>query len=292
MAEGKKILFFHCQPCRVVWKSDDYVTTGEDAVAICPVCERHEGVVNTSYRVYNLYKGWDMATGPTSEEGKRRSSLNNWQHGRFANQLHIIAPAKPGKLAVCAGCTIIDECKSKKFKYCPVDLETVALFIQAYQEGKVNDLRELAGMAQAQTMKVLQNMIHHIMEYGVSTVNKIPMLNKEGEPVKDSDGNIIFMTKHEKNNLIKDIPAFIQTLGFSAEQQDMTPAKRQEAEILTGHLQDKKEERDSILQIKKEAYDEQVRMRKAIEEMNAATKLKKFNEQAANSVSQSGRDRD
>ena len=292
--DKKKNVYFHCQPCKVVWLADDdsYVTVGESLQAVCPVCEKHDGVIHCSWRVFNLYKGWGMATGPRTEEGKRRASLNNWKHGRFASQLHIIAPAKPEKLPACSSCTIVEKCKSQKFKYCPVDLETIALFIQAYQEGKVNDLKDIAGMNQAQVQKILQNMVHHIMENGVYLTTKIPVLDDDKRPVKDDDGNIIYITRHEKNNLLKDIPSFINTLGFSAEQQDMTPAKRQESETLKGHLQDRKEERQSLLQVQKEAHDERIRMRQAIEKMNASAKLKKFNEQTTDSLGEPGGDGD
>jgi hypothetical protein len=57
-----------------------------------------------------------------------------------------MAPAKAGKYSICAECPDVDLCK-EEFKYCPHDLETLARFVQAYKEGAVNDLRELAGLA-------------------------------------------------------------------------------------------------------------------------------------------------
>lgn len=279
MSDLKEDRYFHCRSCRYVWKTVDYVTVGDKAASICPICDQSDSVLETIWRVYNLYQGWDKATGPVTEEGKTRTALNAWKHGGRASQFHIMAPAKPGKYFICADCAYKDDCKSKKFKYCPTDLETVAKFIQAYKEGNVNDLRELAGLAQAQTYKVFNNMIHHILEHGVMFQVKKPVLDREGEVLCDDDGKMIFNTLWEKNNLIKDIPAFLQSMGFSAEDQDMTPKTRQESEIISGYLDDSKTKQEDLVDVKRAAMQEMQRMREAVDKLVAVNKLKKFNQE-------------
>lgn len=282
MSDNKDVKYFHCQSCRHVWKTSDYLSRGDEAVSTCPICDKAESVIETSYRVLNLYQGWDKATGPKTEEGKARVALNGWKTGRYASQFRMMAPAKPGKYPICVDCQYKKECKEKPFTYCPHDLETMARFVQAYKEGKVNDLRELAGLVQGQVHKVFTNIIHHILENGVMFKNKKPAFDKDGNLLRDDDGKIIYTETFEKNNLIKDIPAFVQSMGFSAELQDMTPKTRQESDAIKGYLDDTKTKQEDIVQVKRAAMEEMTRMREAVEKMTASDKMKKFkNEQTA-----------
>jgi len=272
MTDIRDAKYFHCQPCRYVWQSTDYLTSGDTIIATCPICEKSDKVKETSHRVANLALGWDKATGPVTEAGKSRVSLNAWQHGRNASKFHIMAPAKPGKYSICTDCLHFDECKSG-YKYCPVDLETLARFVQAYKEGAVNDLRELAGLAQAKIHKIFDEMAHHVISKGVAIEIKSPILNKDGKIVLDEDGNPIINISYIKNPLIKDIPIYNQSMGFSAIDQDMTPRTRQESETLKGYLDEKGEDTQTMFDLKKRTHDELKRMRVAVENMNLKKKI-------------------
>jgi len=286
----KEQKYFHCQPCRYVWQSSDYLTNGDNFVAICPICEKSKNVKEVSWRVANLALGWDKATGPVTEEGKARTALNGWKNGRTASKFHIMAPAKPGKYSICAECQYLDECKAN-FKYCPVDLETLARFIQAYKEGAVNDLRELAGLAQANLHKIFNEMVHHILTKGVAIEKKIPIFDKEGDILVGDDGKPMFNIQFEKNNLVKDLPAYVQSMGFSAIDQDMTPRTRQESETLKGYIDDKQTDQQSMFELKKKTHDELKRMREAMQNLSLGKKLKEH-EQAADSPGDPGGDGD
>lgn len=286
----KEIKYFHCKSCRFVWKTEDYLTFGDKFVATCPICEKSDKVNEVSWRVANLALGWDKATGPTSDAGKKRVALNAWQHGRNASKFHLMAPAKPGKYAICADCQYMDECK-KEYRYCPLDLETLARFVQAYKEGAVNDLRELAGLAQANLHKIFNEMIHHILTKGVAIEKKTPIFNKEGEILLDENGDPMFNISFEKNNLVKDLPAFIATMGFDAISQDMTPRTRQESETLKGYVDDKVTDQQTMLELKKRTHEELKRMREALQNMNLAKKIKD-NEQATGPSGDPGGDGD
>ena len=290
MTDIREAKYFHCQRqlCRYVWQSTDYLTQGDTIIATCPICESNKKVKETSHRVANLALGWDKATGPVTEAGKSRVSLNAWQHGRNASKFHAMAPAKPGKYAICADCPVMDQCKAG-YKYCPVDLETLARFVQAYKEGAVNDLRELAGLAQAQVHKIFNEMVHHILTKGVAIEKKIPIFNKDGDILTDDSGKPMFNIQFEKNNLVKDLPAFVTTMGFSAIDQDMTPRTRQESETLKGYLDEKDTDQQSVFELKKKTHDELKRMREAMEKMNLAKKIKE-NEQAASPAGDTGGD--
>jgi hypothetical protein len=294
MSETTQVKYFHChrKSCRFVWKTENYLTQGDRFTAICPICERGDEVTETTYRVFNLAQGWDKATGPVTPEGKERVALNGWKNGAHTSVFRLMAPAKPGKYAMCEDCQLAEDCKNKPYKYCPTDLETVAKFVQAYKEQNINDLRELAGLATAKMNKILHEMFHQILSTGVQNEIKIPVLNKDGEVVLDSEGEPIINVRYEKNNLIKDLPAFMTTLGFSAELQDMTPKTRQESETLKGYLKDKEVDQTEVVELKKKHFDELVQMRKAIENMNAAKIIKDIHEQSTTSSGYSSRDGD
>ena len=286
----QELKYFHCKSCRFVFQSDKFVTTGDDVLSECPICSQQAR--ETSYRVANLALGWDKSTGPVSEEGKSRSRLNAYKHGRNTSIFTLMAPAKPGKYPLCHDCEYFDKCKSEKFKYCPTDLETVGRFVHAYKEGKVSDLKEIAGLAQSQMHKIFQNMIHHILTQGVALVRKVPILDGEGEIVRDEKGKPMFNTEFIKNNLVKDLPAFVSSMGFDAVNQDMTPKTRQESETLKGFIGDQKEDRESLIEVKRQAAEEMKRMRKAVENLTAKKALEKFeaarDEQSTDKVSESG----
>jgi uncharacterized Zn finger protein (UPF0148 family) len=273
MENNREAKYFMCQPCRFVWQSSDYLTSGDNLIATCPICEKSNKVKEVSYRVLNLQNGWDKSTGPVTQEGKDRVSLNAWKNGKNALKHHIMPPAKPGKYAICENCPYIDECK-KDYKYCPQDLEILARFIQAYKEGAVNDLRELAGLAQAKMHKIFDEIVHHILKNGVAIEKKMPIFNKDGDVICGDDGKPIFNISYEKNNLVKDLPGFIQSMGFNAIDQDMTPRTRQESETLKGYLDDKQVDQQSMLELKKRTHDELKKMREALTNMNLAKQLK------------------
>ena len=274
----KNIKYFHCKSCRFVWKTEDYLTKGDDIVAVCPICEKSDHVIETTYRVANLALAWDNATGPITPEGKARVSLNGWKNGRNASQYHLLAPAKPGKYSICNDCQYFEECK-KDYKYCPVDLETLARFVQAYKEQNVNDLREIAGLFQGKMAKILTEMFHHVIVKGAMLEVKEPCINKDGELLRDDEGKAIIKTNYIKNALIKDLPIFMQSLGFDAVNQDMTPKTRQETEALKGYLDDKETDQEKLIEIKKRTHDELVKMREAVQNLTAVKKFKEFEKQ-------------
>jgi hypothetical protein len=123
-------------------------------------------------------------------------------------------------------------------------------------------------------------MVHHILTNGVQFRIKKYLQDKDGELVKDDEGKPVFSEHWEKNNLIKDIPAYLREMGFSAELQDMTPKTRQETETINTYLDDTKVNQADLIKVKRENNEELTRLRVAVEKMNAASKLKKFEKES------------
>lgn len=256
--DDKNYKYFYCKDCKLAWKATDFVSTGENTVAICPVCEKQ--APECTHSTYNLARtAWSNATGPKTEAGKERVSLNAWKNGLHA-KFHIMAPAKPGKFPLCSSCELIDECK-ESYKYCPKDIETTLLFLQAYQDGKVNDLRELAGWSQAQMMKIMSMMFSDIISRGVHVKTKHI----------DDAGNVSYT--YEKNQLVKELPAFIDVLGFSADQQIMTPKAAEQKEQLQGYVKNTEQDQASEIEYRKKIVDEMKRLREAMESEDERKKI-------------------
>jgi len=259
MADGCEIKYFYCKLCKFPFRSETYHSEGETLVSPCPVCDLPAGQSN--HHVFNLKKAWQNSTGPKTPEGKARVSLNSWKTGIHA-QPHFLAPAKPGKYPLCASCELLESCKNEKYKYCPKDFETALQFMSAYREGNVDNLRELAGWSQAQMLKVFSMMVHDILSRGVQMECK----------KVDENGNE--STFYEKNQLVKELPGYIETLGFSAQDQVMTPRTVEQKEALQGHIRAAEITQVDEVEVKRQHFDELKKMREAIEKLNIKKSLK------------------
>lgn len=258
----KSYKYFYCKPCKLAWKTEEFHTDGAEISALCPVCEHP--ALECTHSTYNLARtAWQNATGPKTEEGKARVALNSWKTGEYATKIRIMAPAKFEKYPWCLDCEDREPCKSKLIKYCPRDLETTAKFVAAYKNGDVNDLREEAGLANAQVWKVFSMMIHQIIEKGV--MYKVVKF--------DSEGNEI--TTYEKNQLVKELPAYLASLGMSADQQVMTPKAAEQKEALEGRIKQEQIDQEEEIVVRKRAADELAKMRKLLEDRQAGGELKK-----------------
>jgi hypothetical protein len=262
MPLNKPYKYFYCKPCKFSWKTEDFHSDGEEVSALCPICEKN--APECTHSTYNLARtAWQNATGPKTEEGKARVALNPWVDGAHCKKIRILAPAKFDKFPWCHDCDQRDECEKKTIKYCPRDLETTARFIAAFKEGDVSALKEEAGIANAQMWKIFSMMLHNIVDKGV-------MLKIEST---DSDGNK--SVRYEKNNLVKELPAFVATLGFSADQQVMTPKAVEQKEALEGNVRREAVTQEEEIAVRKRSADELSRMRALLEQHQQAATLKK-----------------
>ncbi|MFA6911266.1 MAG: hypothetical protein WCQ59_09120 [Candidatus Cloacimonadaceae bacterium] len=245
-SENRHKKHFWCYTDSHYWATEDYCEPGhtgcelddsgaEDPLnyyARCPICKEWTRAVPHYYA--NLPKM--KTTGPRTEEGKRRSSLNGFKHGRYARPHHLLAPAT-GKYDICAACEDQDECKAGKIKYCPYKLDLMARVIAAYENGKLDDIKSLAGITQGRMYLVIENMLGEVMNKGVLLKN--PVI-KNGELVRyDHDGEEQTLYEYMINPLIKELPKVMGAAGLTSDQQKMNPARQEEnSEELRGHLKE------------------------------------------------------
>lgn len=230
-----------------VWESDQYAPDDDDIYwCNCPLCGKpcHE----VPDRYLSLAKAWANQTGPRTPEGKRRSSLNGYKHGKYAKSLPILAPALPGKFPVCRDCEHREPCENEPYKYCPVNMQPMMELIRAFEEGDSAALKSFAALSQANTWQVAQMMYQAVQENGVLVPKEIrTKISKDGDQIDQ-------VLEWQANPLLSRIPEFLSVLGHTADQQAITPKQARDQEAVEGYLQgqeiervEAKEQRDKAL---------------------------------------------
>ena len=233
---------FYCKkPCETFIHTADYHENEEGRwVTICPNC-------GVSVPISNYRRNLHVSEhpGPTSAEGKAasaknldgergqfnteaardRASQNAYKHGMYSQQPQLLAPAKPGKYPMCDGCELIDECLGG-FKFCPKNMEPALKYLKAYKEGNHTELKDLAGLTQAQMFSMLQMSFQDVFEKGTLVLDQY--FHKDGELAKEL---------YKANPVMGKIIDMMVSLGFTADQQEMTPKASDEADVLKGSLE-------------------------------------------------------
>ncbi len=224
------IKHFWCKTCSQYWQTDDFIESDDSCLSLCPKCS--EQTNNVPHYYANLAKMKDNASGPKTTAGKKRSSLNSYKHGNYSKQARTLAPALKGKYAECEGCEFDYKCEHS-YKYCPVRLQPMLRFLQAFEDGDPSALKQFAGMAQAKTFSVLTEAFANINQNGI--MFETPKFDKFGKELKTEDDELVI--EKSLNPSIKIIPEFMTVLGFSSDQQQMNPrTKIENDEDLKGNL--------------------------------------------------------
>lgn len=206
-----QIKHFWCYECSHYWQTNDFKTIKDTVYSNCPLCNHPTKEVPQYFA--NLKKMAANATGPRTEAGKKRSSLNGFKTGLYSRQVHLLAPALHGKYKHCDNCEYKTECIGKDLKYCPINLEPMLRFLAAYSEGRVKDLKEFAGIAQGKTFMILQEAFNKVFDDGLVIDSEHPLY-----------------TEKKAHPLLKHIPELMLTLGFTSDQQEMNPKFEQETD--------------------------------------------------------------
>lgn len=235
---------FWCSEDSKHWATDDYCVhkqlpaevaeqvedLGEESpynsFAKCPVCKTWCRSVPHYYA--NLEKMRANATGPKTEDGKRRSSVNGITHGIYAQPHHMIAPAN-GKYDICEDCDIKERCEAKELRYCPYKQDLMVRFMAAVENGDSGALRQYAGLSQGRLYIVLENMFQEVMKLGPAI--KQPRLNAgKVVTIENEQGEETTLYEYVEHPLLDDIPKIMQALGMTSDQQNMNPSKAEETD--------------------------------------------------------------
>jgi len=213
-------------------------------------------MVETTWRVMNAVKGFKKATGPKTEEGKKkvaknldghrgiytdRQTCNNWKTGRYAKANRILAPAIAGRFEECNDCELYNDCKEKKIKWCPVQIQPLLRFLQAHKEKDPSQLQELVGLSHARLYSIFQMGLKEVFERG-AVVDDVKILHS------NKDKQVLQITK-KSHPFIRTALDILETIGFTADQQNMTPAKQDEQDTLKGFLDMETDKNKSISEV-------------------------------------------
>lgn len=200
----KKEKHFWCVNCKRHWKTSDYEEDDGHWWTECEHC--HNMCHDVPHYYANLRKMHKNATGPKTKKGKNRSKMNGYKHGLYAKSLNTLAPALFGHFLECKDCDYKDECEEGRLNFCPIKINPLLKFLEAYKSGRVSDTRELAAMSQSKMYLVVEQIFSQLFNKGVAFTEETP----SGEVYK-------------ANPLLRDMDKVVSTLGFSADQQKMTP---------------------------------------------------------------------
>ena len=260
---------------KFVWITREYVADENDInCASCPICDQPTQEVPK--RFLTLKKMWDAATGPQTPEGKRRSRLNSYQHGAYAQIPILLAPALTGKYLECETCQYAAPCSEEKWQYCPVQVEPMMKFLMAYEEGNINDLRDLAAMCQGHLFNILRMAFQQVYKKGIMSEKTIrESVNRQGEKVT--------MIEWQSNPILNRIPELMQQLGFSADQQMMTPKVESDDANIKGYLKSENQRevdlKDHTQKVEKTLDDLKIKIQHAVLLRSEDGALQRYNKQ-------------
>lgn len=226
---------FYCRECVSSWKTDAY-HIGDDDVAYskCECCDKLTHEVPHYYA--NIPKmieaGKGKSTGPKTKEGKARVALNGYKHGLASRKFRILAPAKKGKYPECDGCPYFDDCTPDK--YCPINLTEITKFAAAYKNGKIEFLKEFAGVTQGNLAIIMKMLFNDIFTHGTLVEKVISSKVDENTDTEE------IVKEWQDNPSLKHLLKLAEAMGSTADQQMMTPAKQTENENIEGFVNSEK----------------------------------------------------
>jgi len=172
----------------------------------------------------------ELSTGPTTEEGKAVSSRNAWttgEHSYVAKNkmwselgLGFVRPCK----TTCPKypCSLVDDGHTKAGGDCAdkqVYVEAFDSIMNTLHSGEVTNMHGVMASQIASAVNLLQQLYDGINSAGVMV--GIPLINKSGEVVKDSEGNPYM--SYKRNPLLNDIPKMMHELGINLPELMATP---------------------------------------------------------------------
>lgn len=237
----KKLKHFWCTHCQFYWQTDQYELAEKPAksdypyVSPCPRCGKL--TANNHHSVAQILKAKSYSTGPRTEEGKKRSSMNAFKTGFYSKKSNYLAPALYGKYAECRRiienkigeeaeeatkiyedtCEYAEQCKNGNLKHCPHQLNLIIKVAAAYENGDVSEIKRLAGISQGRVHVLLDNFYSDVIQEGVTVYEQSKYgLLKKAHPLLDQ------------------IAKFMAIAGHTSDQQKMNPKNKDPGEETPG----------------------------------------------------------
>lgn len=266
---------FRCPSCRHCWTGAP--ASIEDAPeeewhpwrysAPCPIC-REDGEQHPKSR--SLLKAWASATGPTSEEGKRRSAanlsghptpeearrtrFNALKHGLSA-QVATYFPARPGSYPHCEGCEYRDNrCWAAAATAGPC-LKRTELYFEhhlAFETKNPEVLRGSMARLQAHVSAIIEDIILAVIKTGVEVRSPQWYYDKEGSfhlaEYVDSEGQRRVIQEVRAHPLLKVLTELLARNGMTLLDSGMTLKAAEDKEAIQGSLSSTGAERESLLE--------------------------------------------
>lgn len=194
----------------------------------------------------------NLAGHPTPEEAKR-TRFNALKHGVFA-EVATYWPARPGAYAHCTGCEHFAICGPQ-----PACLKRTELFMRhhiAFESGDPRMLTDLRASLQAKIQAIIDDIFLDITRRGVVIEAPQWYYDKDGHfhlaAYKDSEGNDHLLKEINAHPLLKILKDLIAANSLSLEDMGMTPKVQDDNDVLRGHLDEEKTDRDTLLTYQKQ----------------------------------------
>lgn len=262
---------FRCSPCRKTFRCEPLRV--EDAperdwhpwryFARCPQCD---ATVEQAHWEQSLMKGWKRATGPKTEEGRKkaaanlighpnaeaqlRTRFNGMKHGMNA-KVATFYPAKPGGYPHCKTCRWLhDGCGEWEHGACLTRME---LFLQhriAFQTRDPSLLTDLHADLQSNVQALINDMILAIINSGVEIRQPQWYTDKEGgmhlAEYEDEHGARRTIDDLQAHPLLKPLYEMISRNTAVLAHLGMTEKAKEEDEVLQGFLEQKEQRAETL----------------------------------------------
>ena len=194
----------------------------------------------------------NLAGHPTPEEA-RRTRFNAMKHGLFS-RVATFYPAKPGQYPHCDGCEYFEGCGSQ-----PACMKRTELFLRhqvAFETGDPGLLTDLRADLQAKIAAIIDDIILAIVRRGVEVETPQWYYDKDGgfhlAKYTNTEGEQILLTEVKQNPLLKILSEMISRNNLTLADMNMTPKVQDDRDTLRGHLDDEKENRESLLEFQRQ----------------------------------------
>jgi len=201
------------------------------------------------------------ATGPTTDEGKRRCKFNALKHGLRADTATYY-PAKPGGYPHCNGCEYRTDMECLDFGGCLKRTELLLRHQIAFESGDPSKLQAFRARTQAHIQALIDDMILAIAQDGGPRI-------KSPEWYYDKDGIFhlarfrdaetdewIQLEKIEAHPLLKLLMDYISKNKMTLEDMGMTPKAQDEQESIRGYLDHEKGSQQEALEYQRQTQQQ------------------------------------